>query len=138
MIVVDLNCDGVLVLGEVLKTTSYPLRTSPVLRGRWVLDAVLGAPPPPPPADVPELPKDDAAKDGLTFRQRLEQHRTRAECAACHSRMDPIGFGLENFDPVGRWRTTQAGQPVDSAGVLTNGEKFAGPAELKKILLDRK
>jgi hypothetical protein len=129
---------GVLALGGVLTVTSYPLRTSPVLRGKWVLDEILGAPPPPPPPEVTELPQDDVQPDGLSFRKRLEAHRSRAECASCHARMDPIGFGLENFDPVGRWRTEQAGQPVDSGGELTTGEKFTGPAELKKILAKRK
>ena len=126
---------GVLGLGSVLTVTSYPLRTSPVLRGRWVLDEILGSPPPPPPPDAGELPQDDAQTDGLSFRQRLEEHRKRPECASCHNRMDPIGFGLENFDPIGRWRTESAGKPVDAAGVLVSGERFSGPGELKKILL---
>ena len=134
----DRNRGGILSLGAVLTVTSYPLRTSPVLRGKWVLEAVLGAAPPPPPPDVPELPKDDAPTEGMTFRQRLELHRTRAECASCHNRMDPLGFGLENFDPVGRWRTETAGTPVDAAGVLTTGETFTGPAELKQILLAKR
>jgi hypothetical protein len=129
---------GVLALGGVLTVTSYPLRTSPVLRGKLVLDEILGAPPPPPPPEVTELPQDDVQPDGLSFRKRLEAHRSRAECASCHARMDPIGFGLENFDPVGRWRTEQGGQPVDSGGELTTGEKFSGPKELKKILAKRK
>ena len=129
---------GVLGLGGVLTVTSYPLRTSPVLRGKWVLDEILGAPPPPPPPEVTELPQDDVQPDGLSFRKRLETHRSRAECASCHARMDPIGFGLENFDPVGRWRTEQAGQPVDAGGELTTGETFTGPGELKKILAKRK
>ncbi|HWE96372.1 MAG TPA: DUF1592 domain-containing protein [Tepidisphaeraceae bacterium] len=134
----DHNRGGILGLGSILTVTSYPLRTSPVLRGKWVLEAVLGAPPPPPPADVPQLPKDDQQPDGLTFRQRLERHRADPTCAACHARMDPIGFGLENFDPIGRWRTKQAGKDVDAAGVLVSGEKFSGPAELKKALLEKK
>jgi hypothetical protein len=134
----DRNRGGILGLGSILTVTSYPLRTSPVLRGKWVLEAVLGAPPPPPPADVPQLPKDDQLPDGLTFRQRLERHRADPTCAACHARMDPIGFGMENFDAVGRWRTKQAGKDVDAAGVLVTGEKFSGPAELKKALLEKK
>ena len=129
---------GVLGLGAVLTVTSYPLRTSPVLRGKWVLEEVLGAPPPPPPPDLPELPKDDAKQNGLTFRQQLELHRKDVQCASCHNRMDPLGFGLENFDAVGRWRTDVAGEPVDASGVMTSGESFAGPAELKKVLLARK
>ena len=134
----DGNRGGVLALGAVLTVTSYPLRTSPVLRGKWVLEEVLGAPPPPPPPEVPELPKDDAKKDGLTFRKQLELHRKNAQCASCHNRMDPLGFGLENFDAVGRWRTELAGEPVDASGVMTSGESFKGPAELKKVLLGRK
>jgi hypothetical protein len=129
---------GILGLGAVLTVTSYPLRTSPVLRGKWVLEQVLGAPPPPPPPDVPELPKDDAKKGGLSFRKQLELHRQSTQCASCHNRMDPLGFGLENYDPVGRWRTELAGEPVDASGVMTTGETFKGPAELKKVLLGRK
>jgi hypothetical protein len=134
----DANRGGVLGLGAVLTVTSYPLRTSPVLRGKWVLEEVLGAPPPPPPPDVPELPKDDSSKDGLSFRRQLELHRKEAQCAACHNRMDPLGFALENYDAVGRWRTELAGEPVDASGVMTSGESFNGPAELKKVLLGRR
>ena len=134
----DHNRGGVLGMGGVLTLTSYPLRTSPVLRGKWVLEEILGTPPPPPPPLVPTLSQDDKPKDGLTFRQRLEQHRQKPECAACHKRMDPIGFGLENFDPIGRWRTELGGEKVDSAGVMSTGEAFQGPAELKKIVLARK
>ena len=134
----DGNRGGVLGLGAVLTVTSYPLRTSPVLRGKWVLEEILGAPPPPPPPDVPELPKDDSKHGGLSFRQQLELHRKQAQCASCHNRMDPLGFGLENYDAVGRWRTELAGEPVDASGVMTTGETFAGPAELKKVLLSRK
>jgi hypothetical protein len=129
---------GILGLGSILTVNSYPLRTSPVLRGRWVLDAVLGTPPPSPPANVPELPKDDHAANGLTMRELLEKHRADPNCAACHARMDPIGFGLENFDPVGRWRTKQADKAIDSAGALITGETFNGPGELKKVLLGKK
>ncbi len=134
----DPNRGGVLGMGAVLTLTSYPLRTSPVLRGKWVLEELLGTPSPPPPANVGLLPPDDTSKDGKTFRQRLEIHRTKAECAACHKRMDPLGFGLENFDAIGRWRTEAAGQPVDATGMLVSGEKFTGPAELKKLLLLQK
>lgn len=134
----DANRGGVLAMAGVLTLTSYPLRTSPVLRGRWVLDEILGTPPPPPPPLVPSLPPDDKPKEGLTLRQQLEKHRTKAECAACHQRMDPLGFGLENFDAIGRWRTKIGDDPIDANGVLTTGEKFQGPAELKKILLTKK
>lgn len=129
---------GVLGLGAVLTVTSFPLRTSPVLRGKWVLETVLGAPPPPPPANAGQLPPDDKQPDGLSFRKRLELHRAKPECASCHNRMDPIGFGLENFDPVGRWRNEQGGQEVDAAGVLNTGEDFSGPVELKKVLLAKR
>lgn len=132
----DRNRGGVLTMASVLTITSYPQRTSPVLRGKWVLGEVLGAPPAPPPPNAGGLPADDApTKEGLTFRQRLEKHREKPECAGCHNRMDPIGFGLENFDGIGRWRTEIGGKPVDSSGVLATGEKFSGPVELKKCLM---
>ena len=134
----DRNRGGVLGLGAVLTCTSYPLRTSPVLRGRWVLEQLLGERVPPPPPDVPQLPKDEKPRDGLTFRQRLERHRTQAECAGCHRKMDPLGFGLENFDPVGPVADEGRGRRVDAGGELPSGEKFAGPAELRQILLKRR
>jgi len=134
----DENRGGVLGMGAVLTLTSYPLRTSPVLRGKWVLEQVLGTPPPPPPPLVKSLPPNDKPVDGLSLRQRLEAHRKNPECAGCHQRMDPLGFALENFDAIGQWRTNISGQPVDSSGVLPGGEKFEGPAELKKILLKHK
>jgi hypothetical protein len=130
---------GVLGMAAVLTTTSHPLRTSPVLRGKWVLNQLLGDHVPPPPPDVPPLPEEgEAQAEGLTLRERLEAHRSQPDCAGCHSRMDPIGFGLENFDPIGRWRETDAGQPVDANGTLPSGENFNGPGELKAILLARK
>jgi hypothetical protein len=125
-------------MGAVLTLTSYPQRTSPVLRGKWVLEELLGTPPPPPPPDAGGLPADEAPRNGLTFRQRLEQHRQKPQCTGCHSRMDPLGFGLENFDAIGRWRDKIGSEPVDSSGVMSTGEKFSGPAELKALLLDRK
>jgi hypothetical protein len=129
---------GVLGQAAILTVTSFPHRTSPVLRGRWVLEELLGAEVPPPPPDVPVL--NERRKDGnkLTLRQMLEKHRSKAECASCHARMDPLGFGLENFDPLGRWRTELGGQPVDSTGELPTGEKFQGPVELKKLLLEER
>jgi hypothetical protein len=129
---------GVLTMASVLTLTSYPQRTSPVLRGKWVLDEILGTPPPPPPPNAGGLPAEDAPKEGLTFRQRLEKHREKPECASCHRRMDPIGFGLENFDGIGRWRDAIGGTPVDASGDLATGETFTGPAELKKHLLARR
>jgi mono/diheme cytochrome c family protein len=133
----DRNRGGVLGLGAVLTATSYPLRTSPVLRGKWVLEQLLGERVPPPPPDVGKLSQDDHKIDGLTFRQQMERHRTQEECAACHRKMDPLGFGLENFDAIGRWRLAQAGDPIDAAGELPDGEKFSGPAGLRQVLLKR-
>lgn len=138
VLLTDPHRGGVITMAAVLTLTSFPDRTSPVLRGKWVLSEILGAPPPPPPADAGALPPDDSPRNGLTFRQQLEKHRSNPRCASCHSRMDPIGFGLENFDAVGRWRDKIAGQPVDASGVLTTGERFSGPAELKKLLEDQK
>jgi hypothetical protein len=134
----DRTRGGVLGMGAVLTLTSYPQRTSPVLRGKWVLEELLGQPPPPPPPDAGGLPAEDAPRNGLTFRQRLEQHRKKPQCAGCHSRLDPLGFGLENFDAIGRWRTAIGGESVDASGVMSSGEEFTGPAELKKLLLARK
>jgi hypothetical protein len=134
----DTKRSGILGMAAVLTLTSYPQRTSPVLRGKWVLEEILGTPPPPPPPLVKSLPPDDAPVEGLTLRQRLEKHREQPECAACHLRMDPLGFGLENFDPIGRWRTQIGEQAVDASGVLPGGQKFEGPVELRKILLNRK
>lgn len=134
----DASRGGLLGMGAMLMQTSHPLRTSPVLRGKWVMEVILGAHVPPPPPNVPALPEDDHNTAGLTFRQQLEVHRENAECAGCHSKMDPLGFGLENYDPIGRWRTTQADQPIDASGVLPTGETFNGPGELKAILLNQK
>ena len=129
---------GVLGMAAILTTTSHPLRTSPVLRGKFVLEQLLGDRVPPPPPDAGTLPEDDEHHDGLSLREALELHRQKPECAACHERMDPLGFGLENFDPIGRWRVEQAGLPIDTAGVLPTGESFSGPAELKALLLERR
>jgi hypothetical protein len=129
---------GVLTMASVLTVSSYPHRTSPVLRGKWILEKMLGTPPPPPPPNVPELSEEKEAIAGKTLRERLEVHRRDAACAVCHNRLDPLGFGLENYDAIGRWRTTDAGKPIDSKGELPNGITFNGPRELKKILLDRK
>jgi hypothetical protein len=134
----DASRGGFLGMGAVLTATSHSLRTSPVLRGKWVMETILGAHVPPPPPDAGTLPEDDKHPQGLTFRQQLEIHREKAECAGCHSQMDPLGFGLENYDPIGRWRATQAEQPVDASGVLPSGEAFNGPAELKTILMNQK
>lgn len=128
---------GILGQASVLTVTSYPARTSPVLRGVWILDKILAAEPPPPPPDVPAL--EEAQVDPTaTFREKLEAHRDNASCASCHDRIDPLGFGLENYGPIGGWRADADGKPVDSSGVLPDGRTFAGPGELKKILLERK
>ena len=130
---------GVLTQAAVLTLSSYPQRTSPVLRGKWILSELLGTPPPPPPPVVATLGTEDApSKEGLTFRQRLEKHREKPECSGCHSRLDPLGFGLENYDAVGRWRDAIGGTPVDSSGQFPSGEKFTGPVELKRYMLTQK
>ncbi len=126
---------GLLGQGSILTVTSYPNRTSVVQRGKWILENLLGAPPPPPPPDIPDLkPK---SHDGrlLSMREQLDLHRANAICASCHARMDPIGFALENYDGIGKWRTKDAGSIIDASGKLPNGKVFTGPAELKKILL---
>jgi Protein of unknown function (DUF1592)/Protein of unknown function (DUF1588)/Protein of unknown function (DUF1585)/Protein of unknown function (DUF1587)/Protein of unknown function (DUF1595)/Cytochrome C oxidase, cbb3-type, subunit III len=127
---------GLLGQGSILTLTSYATRTSPVLRGKWILENILSAPPPPPPPNVPPL-KTEANDTGkpLTMRQAMEAHRANPVCASCHARMDPIGFAMDNFDAVGRWRDTGAGQAIDASGVLPEGTKFNGVAELKKALL---
>ena len=117
-------------MSAVLAVSSYPYRTSPVLRGKWVLDSILGTPPPPPPPNVPALEEHQAAQ-AKTMRERLAQHRANPVCASCHSRIDPLGFALENYDALGQWRTEEAGKPIDNTGELPDGTKFAGPDELE-------
>jgi len=132
----DRNRGGVMGQASILVTTSVPLRTSPVKRGKWILDSLLGTPPPPPPPDAGVLPGDDKSAAGLSFRQQLELHRQKPNCAGCHAKIDPLGFGLENFDAIGRWRATDAnGKPVDSKATLPGDLSFSTPAELKSILL---
>jgi mono/diheme cytochrome c family protein len=133
---VDLNetpRGGVLTQASVLTVSSYATRTSPVLRGRWVLDNLLDAPPPEPPADVPNL-KESEIGTTASMREQLELHRKDPTCASCHRRMDPLGFGLENFDAVGAWRTMDGKFPIDATGTLPDGRKFNGPEELRSIL----
>ncbi len=129
---------GVLGMAAILTSTAYPQRTSPVLRGKWVLEQLLGTPAPPPPAAVAKLPEDDRKLDTLTFRQTLEKHRSKVECMGCHSRMDPPGFGLENFNAIGEWRDNENGKPLDATGVMPDGQRFVTPAELRKVLLGEK
>ncbi|QDU40053.1 Planctomycete cytochrome C [Maioricimonas rarisocia] len=134
----DSHRGGVLTMAAVLAVSSYPDRTSPVLRGQWLLSNILGTPSPPPPPDVPELSEDEDATSGKTLRERLLAHRANPTCASCHDRLDPLGFGLENFDAIGRWRTTDNEQPIDASGALPGGLTFNGPDELKQVLLQRK
>jgi len=125
---------GLLRQGSILTVTSYATRTSPVVRGNWVLKNLLGTPPPPPPASVPAL-KENTLSAFLPVRERLSEHRSNAACASCHSLMDPVGFSLENFDAIGRWRTAEEGQPIDAAGSLPDGGKFTGVSGLEESLL---
>ena len=130
---------GVIGMGAVLAMTSHYRESSPVLRGAWVLDTLLGTPVPPPPPEVPPLENAANQEAKLTMREKLARHRAEASCATCHNLMDPIGFGLENFDWMGRWRDKETnGKPIDAAGTLPSGEKFSGPVELRQVLLNRK
>jgi hypothetical protein len=128
---------GVLTHGSVLTLTSNPTRTSPVKRGLWVLENLLNSHPPPPPPDVPTLEQEGVVLTG-TLREQMARHSTDPNCASCHVRMDPIGFGLENFDAVGAWREQDGGSPIDPAGRLTTGESFAGAAALADVLATSK
>ena len=130
------NRGGVLTQAGVLTLTSNPTRTSPVKRGKWVLDQILGTPPPPAPPDVPSLPDDKQLTGSL--RKVMEQHRANALCASCHQRMDPIGFAFENYNAVGAWRDKDGRFAIDPSGVLPDGRSFQGPAELKVILRGKK
>ncbi len=129
---------GLLTEAAVLLITSNPGRTSPVKRGKWVLETLLGAPPPSPPPNVPALPDDKKAPLTGTLRQRMEQHRADPICASCHKTMDPLGFGLENFDAIGGWRSEDGGQSIDASGVLPGGIKFDGVEGLREILKAKK
>ncbi len=129
---------GILGMGSVLAVTSLPTRTSPVLRGKWVLEEILGTSPPPPPPDVAELPEDEGLHEDLGLRALLERHRSDPACQSCHEKMDPLGLGLENYDADGRWRTDYGNIPIDPSGVLATGESFQGPVELKELLMEEK
>ncbi len=129
---------GVLTLAGVLTVTSNPTRTSPVKRGKWVLDNLLGMPPPPPPDGVEGLKPGAAADRPETLRRAMERHRADPACASCHARMDPLGFGLENFDGIGAWRTAEGGEPVDASGALPGGGSFRGPSGLRDMLKGRR
>jgi mono/diheme cytochrome c family protein len=128
---------GLLGHGSILTVTSYANRTAPTLRGAWILENLQGTPPPPPPPNVPSLREEEPGTQGrvLTMRERMEQHRVNPACATCHKVMDPLGFALENFDALGRWRDSYAGTPIDPSGVLPSGSEFAGPVGLRTVLL---
>jgi hypothetical protein len=128
---------GILTQAGILMVTAYPTRTSPVLRGKWILESLLGAPPPPPPPDVPQL-EESTAGSPKNLREQLEKHRANIACATCHVRMDPLGFALENYDPVGKFRTKEGDAEIDASGALPNGTNVNGPAGLKKVLLEHK
>jgi hypothetical protein len=128
---------GLLSQGSVLTVTSYATRTSPVLRGKWVLANILGAPPPPPPPNVPLLKEHAETDKPVSMRERLAEHRANPPCAGCHKLMDPVGFALENYDAVGRWRTTDGGAPIDAAGGLPDGSSFQGLTGLRDAILRR-
>ena len=130
---------GLLGKGSLLTVTSYAHRTSPVLRGKWLLENVLGTPPPPPPPDIPALEEnDEAGLNARSVRDRLEKHRANPVCASCHSVMDPLGFALENFDAIGRWRSSsEAGTPIDASGILSDGTEVNGPATLREAFVTR-
>ena len=135
----DKRRGGVLTMGKVLTGTSQSLRTSPVARGKWVLETILGTPPAPPPPDVDNVLREDKQDTkGLTVRQRMEKHRADKSCASCHRLIDPLGMALEKFDPVGRWRESDQGQAIDASGELVDGAKFKGIEDLKGVLLSRK
>jgi uncharacterized protein DUF1592/uncharacterized protein DUF1588/uncharacterized protein DUF1587/uncharacterized protein DUF1585/uncharacterized protein DUF1595/cytochrome c len=134
----DPNRYGLLGQASILAVTSYPNRTAPTIRGKWVLEQLLGSPPPPPPPNVPSL-KDDATAQQMTMRQRMEQHRANPTCAACHKMMDPLGFALENFDGLGNWRVSTApgSGPIDASGTTPDGTAFNGPAGLRDVLMKK-
>lgn len=131
----DARRGGVVTMASTLTVTSNPTRTSPVKRGKWILENVLGTPPPPPAPDVPELPPTGQLKG--TLREQMEQHRSNPSCAICHQKLDPLGFGLENFDAVGGWRSQDNKKNIDASGELPGGLKFNGPGELRKVLLGK-
>ncbi len=128
---------GLLGHGSILTVTSYATRTSPVLRGKWILENLLGTPPPPPPANVPPLEENKSRLHAVSMRDRMEAHRRNPSCAVCHRIMDPAGLSMENFDAIGRWRDVQAGAAIDASGNLPGGQAFVGAAGLRRALLDR-
>ena len=133
------NRRGLLGQGSILVLTSVADRTSPVMRGKWVMEVLLGSPPPPPPPNVPALDATSGQANGkvLTVRERMEEHRKNPACASCHRVIDPLGLALENFDPTGKWRIKDNGAPVDAAGVMYDGTKLDGPTGLRNAVLKR-
>jgi hypothetical protein len=131
---------GLLGQGSILTVTSYANRTAPTIRGKWILQNILGAPPPPPPANVPGLKEKNNEGVILTMRERMEQHRANPVCASCHKVMDPLGFALENYDAIGKWRTTDSASaaPIDSTGALPDGTSFEGPVGLREVLMEKR
>jgi hypothetical protein len=135
----DPNRAGLLGQGSILTVTSYSTRTSPVVRGKYLLSNIFGSPPPPPPPNVPSLKENgDGGEAPTSVRARMEAHRKNPVCAGCHAKMDPLGFALENFNAIGKWRTTDGGAPIDPAGVLPDGTKFSNPAEFRQLLLNHR
>ena len=128
---------GLLGQGSILALTSHAERTSPVVRGKWILENILGTPVPPPPPDVPPLKGNQSGEKPRTMREQMAEHRANPVCASCHKAMDSIGFAMENFDAVGAWRTRDAGQPIDASGELSDGTKVDGVVSLRKALLSR-
>jgi mono/diheme cytochrome c family protein len=128
---------GLLGQGSILTLTSYATRTAPVIRGKWILSNILGIPPPPPPATVPALKENAGIGKVVSMRQRMAEHRANPACSGCHQLMDPIGFALENYDAVGRWRDAEGGKPIDASGGLPDGSKFEGASGLQRALLSR-
>ena len=127
---------GLLGQGGILTLTSYATRTSPVLRGKWILENLLSSPPPPPPPDIPSLAETTDEGEALSMRAAMEKHRSNPACASCHSQMDPLGFALENFDAIGRWRTRgESNETIDASGLLPDGTAFEGPDEMRAALL---
>jgi hypothetical protein len=134
----DKRRGGVLTMGATLVATSSPTRTSPVKRGKWILETIMGAPPPLPLENVPDLDSTPAAEDGLALREKLARHRSDAACSSCHQRMDPLGLSLENYNAIGAWRDREGPLPIDASGTLSDGSRFSGPAELKQLVVGKR
>ncbi|MGF1578437.1 MAG: DUF1592 domain-containing protein [Gemmataceae bacterium] len=134
----DSNRGGIFGQGSLLAVTSFPNRTSPVVRGKWILTDVLGTPPPEPPPNASELAEEIEDRRRLTFREKMALHRRKPQCAACHQKIDPLGLSLENYDKFGRWRTRLRGRQIDASGQLPNGTKFSGPSGLKKVITSQR